>query len=122
MVLLHSRLANTVVMYAILMALWGFWRFFRKQGMDSSYWGGIVIAEVLILIQGALGVFMRISGILPARGWFHILYGVVAAISLPAVYMYTKGRDERRDMLIYAAIFLFLTGIALRAIATGGAG
>ncbi len=122
MALLHGRLANTVVMYAILMALWGFWRFFRKQGMDSSYWGAVVIAEVLILIQGAVGVFMRISGILPARGWFHILYGIVAAISLPAVYMFTKGRDERRDMLIYAAIFLFLTGIALRAMATGGVG
>jgi len=122
MALLHGRLANTVVMYAILMALWGFWRYFRKQGMDSSYWGAVVIAEVLILIQGAVGVFMRISGILPARGWFHILYGIVAAISLPAVYMFTKGRDERRDMLIYAAIFLFLTGIALRAMATGGVG
>ncbi|MBC8504840.1 MAG: hypothetical protein ISR58_09315 [Anaerolineales bacterium] len=122
MALLHSRLANTVVMYMILMSLWGFWRFFRKQGMDSSYWGAVVIAEVLILIQGAIGVFMRINGILPARGWFHILYGIVAAIALPGVYLYTKGSEERRDMLFYAAIFLFLIGISLRAMSTGGLG
>jgi len=119
---IHGRLANSVLLYVILMALWGFWRFFRKQGVDSSYWGAVVIAEVLILIQGVVGVYMRINGVLPARGWFHILYGIVIAIALPGVYMYTKGRDERRDILIYAAVFLFLIGISLRAISTGGVG
>ncbi len=118
--ILHSRLANTLLLYALLMALWGFWRFFRRQGLDSSYWGAVVIAEVLILIQGALGVFMRINGTIPARGWVHMLYGIVAAIALPAVYMYTRGRDERRDTLIYASVFLFLIGISLRAMVTGG--
>ena len=68
MEIIHGRLANTVLLYVLLMAVWGFWRFFRKQGMNSSYWGGVVIAEVVILIQGALGIFMRISGMIPARG------------------------------------------------------
>ncbi len=120
MVIIHDRLANTVLLYVLLMSLWGFWRFFRKQGMDSGYWGAVVIAEVLILIQGALGLVMRFSGILPARGWTHILYGVVAAIALPAVYIFTKGSEGRRDMLIYASAFLFLIGISIRAMATGG--
>jgi hypothetical protein len=118
--IIHGRLANSVVLYTILMAIWGFWRFFRKRGVDSSYWGAVVIAELLIVGQGILGVIMRINGMIPSRGWFHILYGIVAAIALPAVYMYTKGRDERRDILIYAAVFLFLIGISLRAVSTGG--
>ncbi len=116
----HGRLANTVMLYVLIMALWGFYRYFRKQGMDSGYWGAVVIAEVLILVQGAMGLFMRFGGSLPARGWTHILYGVVAAIAVPAVYIFTKGSDERRDVLIYASVFLFLVGISFRAMATGG--
>ena len=120
-IILHSRLANTVFLYVLVMAVWGFWRFFRKLGVDSNYWGALVIAEVLILLQGALGIWLRLSDSIPARGWMHILYGIVGAIGIPAVYFYTKGQDENKDMLVYAAIFLFLIGIVARAVATGGA-
>lgn len=122
MVIFHERLANSVLLYVLLMALWGFWRFFRKQGMDSSYWGAVVIAEVLILLQGILGIILLFIGISPGRGWVHILYGVVGAIALPGVYLYTKGRDDRRDVLMYAVVFLFQIGIFMRAVATGGTG
>lgn len=120
MALIHARLANTVLLYILIMTLWGFWRFFRKQGMDSSYWGAVVIAEVLILIQGAVGLFLFVMGLSPGRGWVHILYGIVGAIALPAVYLYTKGRDDRRDVLMYAVVFLFQFGIFMRAMITGG--
>lgn len=122
MVLIHSRLANTILLYLLIMAVWGFWRFFRKQGLDSSFWGALVISEVLILIQGALGVFMRIVGLLPARGWVHFLYGIVGAIALPAAYLYTRGRDDRRDILIYVVVIIFQIGIFMRAMVTGGIG
>lgn len=122
MVVIHGRLANTVILYVVIMALWGFWRFFRKQGMDSSYWGAVVIAEVLILLQGALGLILYFVGLTPARGWVHILYGIVGAIALPAVYLYTKGRDDRRDVLMYAVVFMFQTGVFMRAMITGGSG
>ncbi len=122
MVVIHGRLANTVILYVVIMALWGFWRFFRKQGMDSSYWGAVVIVEVLLLLQGALGFFLYFIGLSPGRGWVHILYGIVGAIALPAVYLYTKGRDDNRDILIYAVAFMFQTGIFMRAMITGAAG
>ena len=122
MALFHARLANTVVMYVFLISIWGFWRVFRKQGLDSSYWGAVAIAEIIILIQGVLGIIMAISSLVPARGWMHVLYGVVGAISLPAVYFYTKGRESRLEMLVYAAVTLFMVGIFMRAIATGAAG
>ncbi len=120
MVIFHARLSNTILLYVLLMAIWGFWRFFRKQGVDSNYWGAIVISEALILVQGALGVVMALGGLVPARGWTHILYGVVGVIALPAVYLYTRGRGDRRDILLYAAVFLFDVGIFLRASFTGG--
>jgi len=117
---IHGRLANTVILYCLALSLWAFWRFFRKQKVDSSYWGALVIGEILILIQGALGAYMWLfTALRPARG-LHLLYGIVSFLTSPAVYAFTRGRDDRRDMLIYGASMLFLFGISLRALTTGG--
>ena len=120
MTLIHDRLSITVMLYFLAMALWGLWRFFRKQGLDGNYWGALVISEVLVVIQGGLGVFLLLSNLRPERGGIHILYGVLSVISIPAVYAFTKGGDARRDQLIYAIVYLFATVITLRARMTGG--
>jgi hypothetical protein len=49
----------------------------------------------------------------------HILYGIVAVISLPAYYAITKGRDDKEVVLTYGLLNLFLAAISLRAAATG---
>lgn len=118
--LIHGRLANTVMLYCLIIGAWGLWRFFRKQGVSSSYWGSVVIAELLVLIQGGLGIWLYAVGEAPARGAVHVLYGVVCAISLPAVYVYTRGRDERREMLLYGIVAIFVGVISIRAMLTGG--
>ena len=120
LVTIHGRLSTTIFLYVLLMALWGFWRFFRKQGIASNYWGALVIAEIIILVQGLLGIILWATAHTPARGGIHILYGVVSLLTLPAVYLFTKGHEERRDLLVYSAALLFLVGISMRSISTGG--
>lgn len=115
----HARLANTALFYCLIMAIWGGWRFLRKQGVGGSYWGAVVIAEVLILAQGLLGGYLWLAGMRPARG-IHLLYGIVSAMAMPLAYTYTRGREERPEMLIYTVAFLVLSGLLLRAITTGG--
>ena len=118
---IHARLANTILLYVIAMAAWGLWRFFRRQGVDSSYWGALIIAEILFLIQAAMGAFIWISGRgVPARGWIHVLYGIVSILVAPGIFMYTHGDEDRRSMLVYGVAFLFMIGIILRAMSTGG--
>jgi len=116
---LHGRLANTVLFYIIIMAVWGLWRYFRKQGVGGSYWGALVIAEVLLVLQTLLGTYLWISGAGQLAGWIHILYVVVAILIIPAVFFFTRGEEQRRAMLIYGAALLFGMGIILRAMATG---
>jgi heme A synthase len=118
--LIHGRLANTVLLYVLILGVWAFWRYFRKQGVDSSFWGALVIAEILILLQGGMGIVLWVMSLRPERGAVHILYGVVSAISLPAVFIFTRGRDERREILVYGGVLMFLVGISIRAMATGG--
>lgn len=119
---IHARLGNTALYYLIAMAIWGLWRVLRRQGVDSSYWGALVIGEILILLQGGLGGYMWLSGLRPGRT-IHLLYGIVGALIIPGVYAYTKGESDRRVMMIYAFALLFAVGILLRAIMTAaGAG
>jgi hypothetical protein len=117
---IHARLGNTVILFVVIMAIWGAWRFLKGQGLISSYWGAVVIAEVLILSQGAMGAYLWAIGARPAQGGMHILYGVVSLLPLPLVYVYTKGRDGRPEILMYTVAFLILVGLVLRAISTGG--
>ena len=116
---LHARLGNTAVYYMVIMAGWGLWRFFRKQGLDSNYWGALVIGEIIILLQGGLGAYLWLSGLRPGRG-IHILYGVVSALVIPGIYAYTQGNEKRRVMLVYGIGLLILVGLILRAIMTAG--
>lgn len=116
---IHGRLANTVILYFGIVALWGFWRYFRKQGPDSNYWGALFIGEGLVLIQGLLGAYLWFIGARPDRS-IHILYGIVVAMVPPAVYLFTKGDDRRQVMLIYAVALVIAVGLAIRAMMTAG--
>jgi hypothetical protein len=118
-IIIHSRLSISIVLYVIILFVWGLWLYFRRGNMDGSYMGALVIAEILILTQGALGGILYFNGLLPSRGGMHILYGIVGALSLPAVYTFTKGRNDRMAVLIYTAVLLFSIGIFIRSISTG---
>jgi len=115
----HASLANTALLFCAAMAIWGFWRFFRGQGLSSSFWGAAIVAELLILVQGVLGVVLWFAGNRPLRGGVHWLYGAALALAIPLVYTYTKGRQDRPDMLLYAVGFLIMVGLVLRAMVTG---
>jgi hypothetical protein len=114
---IHARLGNTAMYYMIIMAVWGLWRYFRKQGLDSNYWGALVIGEILIVLQGLLGGYLWLAGLRPGRG-IHILYGIAAALVIPGVYAFTHGDDRQRVMLIYGISLLFLVGLIIRAVST----
>ena len=116
---LHDRLANAMLLFALLAGLWGLVAYLRGRGVSGSYWGVLAAAEVLFIAQGVVGVLVFMNGLRPARG-IHWLYGFVAVLTLPAYYAFSQGRDDRRAALAYGLLCLFLFGISLRAMSTGG--
>jgi hypothetical protein len=112
-------MSTAIPIFFLMLGLWGLWRAIRKQGVDGSYIGALVIAEGLYVVQAILGALMWFGGARPARDWFHILYGVFAIVFLPGLFTYMKGDDSNRAQWVYALGTLFLFGIALRAISTG---
>ena len=116
----HRSLATACLIFSAIIAVYGFWLYFRKQSIDGSFWGVLAAGELLYLAQVVLGFVVLATGLRPPRTAVHILYGVVLALVLPAAYVATRAADSHREARLYAVIGLFLAGISLRAMSTGG--
>lgn len=115
---IHARLGNTAMLYFLLIALWGYYRFFRGQGISSSYWGALAVGEILLVVQGLIGAYLWFAVSPPLRP-IHILYGFVGLIMIPGAYAYTKGESGRPEILVYGTATLIGVGLLLRGIFTG---
>jgi hypothetical protein len=116
---LHGVISNTAVLFFFLLGVWGFIRAFRKNGVDSSYLGALVIGELIFVIQAVMGIILAIGGGTPGRGIVHYIYGAFALVALPGLFAYMRGDDSNQAQWYYALLTLFLFGVATRAITTG---
>jgi hypothetical protein len=115
---IHGGLANTALLYLFIVSAIAFWRFFRKQGIDANLWGMLAIAELLIIAQVGLGIYLWIIGARPGRT-IHLLYGLLIPALIPGTYLYTKGRNGRAEVLVYATATIIMVGLVVRATFTG---
>ena len=117
---IHSGLARASIIFSLLIGLYGLWLFVRKQGVGGNFLGVLAAGELLYVAQGIVGLTLLLTVPVRPAGWrwVHVLYGVVMVITLPGAFAYLRGRDTRRQALIYGLIGLFLAGVSLRAIGT----
>jgi len=119
---IHDGLFRASLIFSLIIAGYGFWLFFRRKSVDGNYWGILATGELLFLAQGVAGlaIFFLFPDLRPVRSWQHMLYGAVLTLTIPGAYAYLRGKDERREVLMYALIGLFLAGVTLRAQITAG--
>ncbi len=114
---IHRGLANSATMFVAVLAVWAFILRLRSRALDGGWFGAAVIGELLLLAQFSVGWILWFEGlgsVLP-RAWIHILYGVVAIITLPAAYAYfSKIPDPKVQTLAMSLTCFFLWGILLR--------
>lgn len=115
---IHQRLGITALYFFLIITVWGYYRFFRNQGLDSAYWGVLAVGELLLVAEALLGVATYASGFRPARDWLHILYGAIIPVLVPSAYLYTRGRGDRAEILVYSTAAIITCGLILRAIYT----
>ncbi len=86
----------------------------RNSRYDNrSLWRFTVLAQFFIFIQIVLGaVQMRISGVEAPP--FHVLYGVLAAMSVGVIYSY-RSQMRQHANLLYGFGGLFIMGLGIRA-------
>jgi heme A synthase len=115
---IHRVISNSTVLFFLLLGLWGVVRAIRNRGVEGSYLGAMVIAELLFVLQAILGAVLMLGDARPGR-IVHLIYGTFALVALPGLFAYLKGDDSNQAQWYYAIAVLFLFGIALRAIGTG---
>ncbi len=116
---LHARLATAILLFSLLAGGWALFTALRRRGVDGNLWGILATGELLFVAQAVVGSLQWLAGERPERS-VHILYGIVTALTLPAYYAFSRGRDDRRAAWAYAGLSLFVAVISLRAAVTGG--
>lgn len=115
---IHAGLANTAAYFVGILGLWALFLRIRSTPLDSGWLGAAVIGEMLIILEAVLGTYLYFQGMggaLP-RPFLHILYGIVAVITLPAAYGYFGGLEEENVKTVaMALVCFFLWGILVRA-------
>ncbi|MDQ3227052.1 MAG: hypothetical protein M3Q50_10540 [Chloroflexota bacterium] len=116
--LLHDRLSITVMLFMLVLGIWGIFTFWRKRAMSGSFAGALAIGELLVVLQVAAGVLLLGAGA-RSPGVTHYLYGITAILVLPFAWSYFRARDQRQALLIYSLVALFIFGLAVRGMMTG---
>jgi hypothetical protein len=115
---LHALTARSLVLYFTVVGLWGVVLFARKAEFGSAYRGALVIGGILAVVQALLGLALLLF-VRPSAEPLHYLYGVTVILTLPLVAAYIRDKRYSR-VLAYGLGSLFVAGLAIRAITTGG--
>ena len=120
MVELHLRIAFSLVLYYAAVGFWGLFLAVRKSPITPGYRGALIIGVALGVGQALLGVFLLISQPGRPADNLHYLYGASVILTLPLVMSYIVDKKVSRP-LVFGLASLFMAGLAIRAITTGGA-
>ena len=116
---LHGYGANVLIIYAVLLALWGTLQYFRDQRVSGGFRAGFLIMSGLTPLQGLFGIAALLLGSHPREGILHMVYGIFATLFLPGAYLYAHQGNARREALTLAGA-AWIVGIAFfRGISTG---
>ncbi len=118
MLIVHQGLSRSTLILTAIVGLWALFAGIRNQPLDGRWLGTAIICEILIIVQGLVGIYLWFgtTGVLP-RPFLHVLYGVVGIIALPAAYGYLSRMPDARAMTWgMAATCTFLFFALLRAI------
>lgn len=112
---IHASIATSVILFNLVLGLWGVLKYLRGQGMDGNFWGAVWLSPVLGVIQVVVGLILVLMGLGVSVRVVHYLYGSLVVLSVPAAFAFTKGRDDRGAVLIYAATLLLVSVFGGRA-------
>lgn len=116
----HNLLSNMVSIYALLAGAFAAYYFVTRRPPGGNLWGVLAIAEGLFATQVLVGILLAFSGApTPTRFEIHILYGLSLIVTLPLVYLVTRGRSPAFTSGLFSVALFFIWGLAQRAIETG---
>ena len=117
---LHRFGGTVLLIYAVLLGLWGTFQYFRNKRLSGGFRSSYLIMGALIPLQGLLGIATLIAGGHTREPvLLHMVYGIFAVLFVPGAYLYSRGGTDRRETLILAAASWIVAIAFFRGISTG---
>ena len=113
----HESFAWFVVISNGLAGLWVLGANWLAPLRTRAMWWFVVLAELSIFVQVALGVGM-VAGQGIEAPQFHMFYGFVAIIAVGIIYSYRQ-QMQHHVYLLYGLGSLFIMGLGIRAMLVG---
>ena len=117
---LHKLIANALVLYFALLGVWGVFIGVRRARPSPAFRGALFIGVALGVVQALVGSVLVAGDLRPGDN-LHYLYGASLIVTVPLVGSYIADKKFSRP-LAYGLASLFMAGLAIRAITTGGSG
>jgi heme A synthase len=117
--LLHRVGANALLIFAVVLGVWGTYRYFRRAAVSGGFRSSYLIMAGLTAVQGLLGLGAFALGGRPGGQLLHLVYGIFALLFLPGAYLYAHSGNPRREALILAGAAWIVSVAYFRGIATG---
>ncbi len=111
-------LARALLLYALVLAVWGTYLYFRRAAVNGGFRASYLILGALTALQGIAGVVLFIAGQRPTE-LLHLVYGIFAVLFVPGVYLYSHGGSKRREAVVLAGASWVVAIAYFRGIATG---
>jgi uncharacterized membrane protein len=118
LVSVHVFAARVLIVYAVVLGIWGAYRYFRNQELGGGFRASFLIMAGITALQGLVGLAALVLGARPTE-LLHVVYGIFAVIFLPGVYLYAQGGSRRREAVFLAGAAWIVSIAYLRGIATG---
>jgi hypothetical protein len=117
-VFIHAVLARALLLFAVLLGIWGTYLYFRKSAVTGGFRSSFLILGGLIAVQGVAGLIVLAAGHRPTE-LLHMVYGVFAVLFIPGVYLYAHGGTPRREAVFLAGAAWIVSVAFFRGFATG---
>jgi hypothetical protein len=114
----HGVLARALLLYAVVIAIWGTYLYFRRAAVNGGFRASYLILGGLTAVDGIVGAVLFIAGHRPTE-LLHIVYGIFAVLFIPGVYLYSQGGSKRREAVLLAGACWIVAIAYFRGIATG---
>lgn len=114
---IHESFAWVVIISNGLAGLWVLAANWIEALRTRAMWWFVVIAELTIFVQVAMGVGM-VAGQGIEAPKFHMFYGFVAIIAVGLIYSYRQQMEKHR-YLLYGLGSFFIMGLGIRALLVG---
>ena len=115
MLALHGRLGVALGLYFGALGVWGVALGALGSGPSASFKGALVIAEIVVLAQGLLGILLYLR---TGTEWIHALYGLALLVAMPLAASIVRDYTPRRMSLFLGLAALFAAGLVVRGITT----